>query len=247
VRFVASLAAIIVSGAACGDDIHVRAADYLAYDWDQRHVLCSDAIDDLDGTPVNWTFITDQLKLAHENGWVAILHAHTPGVTVSRDALELALATADLYGLEHLTFRDLDPTAPRRAGLALAFDDNAPDQWMTIRDLLDEHDAHVTFFISRFDQMTPLGHQELQILYGDGHDMEPHTVNHLHAPAYVAQYGIDAYIADEVLPSFKALTDAGFAPASAFAYPFGDHTPEIDDALLQYVSKVRTTPGQCPW
>jgi peptidoglycan/xylan/chitin deacetylase (PgdA/CDA1 family) len=222
-------------------------ADYLAYDWDARRILCSDAIDDLDGTSVNWGFIDGQLKLAHEHGWVMMLHAHTPGVTVSTDALEHALSTADQYQLASLTFRDFDPAGPKTAGLALAFDDNAPDQWMTVRDLLANHHAHATFFVSRWQDMTPAQHQELAILHEDGDDLEPHTVNHLHAIDYVKQHGLDAYIQDEVLPSFDVLTAAGFPPAAAFAYPFGEHDTEIDDAVLKYVARVRTTPGECPW
>jgi hypothetical protein len=239
-----ALVALALAG--CGDTILPRASDYLAYNWDDRRVLCSDAVDDLVNL-VNWPFVEDQLKIAHDRGWVTILHAHIPGTTVSRGALERVLSLANLHELELLTFRDLVPTAPRHGGLALAFDDNSPDQWMTIRDLLAAHHAHVTFFISRWQDMTPIQHQELGILAEDGHDLEPHTVNHLHAPDYVAQHGLDAYIADEVLPSFQVLVDAGFPPASAFAYPFGDHTPAIDAAVLQHVAKVRTTPGQCPW
>jgi hypothetical protein len=237
--------AALVVIAACGTT-KPHAPDYLQYAWDDRRVLCSDAIDDLSDT-VHWGFIDDQLKYAHAHGTVAILHAHTPGVTVSTDALEHVLATADAEGLAYLTFRELDPTGPARAGLALAFDDNAPDQWMSVRELLQQHGAHVTFFVSRWQDMTPAQHEELGVLHDDGHDLEPHTVNHLDAVEYVAEHGLDAYVQDEVLPSFDVLVAAGYPTPSAFAYPFGDHDPEIDTALLELVAKVRTTPGQCPW
>jgi peptidoglycan/xylan/chitin deacetylase (PgdA/CDA1 family) len=238
--------ALLLLVAACAGKPTKHDADYLAYDWDDRRVLCSDAIDDLD-KPVNWTFIDDQLKAAHEGGWVLMLHAHTPGVTVSMDSLEHALSTADKYDLASVTFRDMDAGATPRGGLALAFDDNAPDQWMTVRDVLAAHHAHATFFVSRWQDMTPEQHQELAVLHQDGNDLEPHTVNHLHARDYVAQYGMDAYIQNEVLPSFDVLTAAGFAPAHAFAYPFGEHDAAIDERVLEYVDLVRTTPGECPW
>lgn len=231
---------------ACGTDIGLHAGDYLGYAWDDRRVLCSDGVDDLPH-PVNWPFIEDQLRLAHDGHYVLALHAHVPTMTVTLDALDHVFTVADQYNLDYVTFRELEPSSGKRAGLAFAFDDNSPDQWMLARELLARHHARVTFFVSRFDQMTPLGHQELAILDADGHDLEPHTVNHLHAPDYVAHNGIDAYLRDEVLPSFKALEDAGYPPARAFAYPFGEHTPELDDALLQVVDKVRTTPGGCPW
>ncbi|MGE5185388.1 MAG: polysaccharide deacetylase family protein [Acidobacteriota bacterium] len=241
--------AALVILAACGTSspsTTSQQADYLAYDWDARRVLCSDAIDDLE-KPVNWPFIDKQLALAGERGWALLLHAHTPGVTVSTDALEHVLSTADANGLAYVTFRDLDASGPPRGGLALSFDDNAPDQWITMRDELTKHGAVVTFFVSRWQHMTAAQHAEIAQLHQDGHDIEPHTVDHPHALAYVQQYGLDAYLADEVLPSFDALTAAGYPPPAAFAYPFGEHDDAIDAAVLEHVDKVRTTPGECPW
>ena len=235
---------VVVAIAACGDNGHGR--DYLSYTWNDRRVLCSDAVDDL-ANPVNWKVVESQIRQAGEHEWAVMFHAHTPGVTVTREALARVLQLADDNGLAYVTFDELERGEPR-AGLALAFDDNAPDQWMTVRDLLDQHHARVTFFVSRWATMTLPEHQELAILAKDGHALEPHTVHHLHANDYVAQNGLDAYITDEVLPSIKVLTDAGFDPHS-FAYPFGEHTPEIDDAVLQipHIDRVRTTPGECPW
>src|SRR5207249_4999198 len=115
---------------------------------------------------------------------------------------------------------DLAEGGTRRGGLALAFDDNAPDAWVTMRDALAAHGARVTFFVSRWSEMTAPQHAEIVELARDGHDIEPHTVNHLHGPDYVAQHGMDAYLNDEVLPSFQVLVDAGFPPPRAFAYPF---------------------------
>ena len=196
---------------------------------------------------MNWSFIDDQLRLAAKHGWVVFLHAHTPGTTVSESALEHVLSGADADGLETFTFRELTPGGAHRAGLALAFDDNAPDQWMTVRDLLAQHHAHVTFFVSRWQDLTSAQHAEIATLYADGHDIEPHTVTHPHGVTYVAEHGLDAYVNDEVLPSFEVLEAAGFPKPAAFAYPFGEHTPEMDAALLGYVDLLRTTPGECPW
>ena len=234
---------VAIALAACGDNGHAR--DYLSYTWDERRVLCSDAVDDL-SNPVNWKLVERQIAQAQTEGWVVMFHAHTPGVTVTRDALARVLQLADDHGLDYVTFDELVATGERRPGLALAFDDNAPDQWMTVRDLLSAHHARVTFFVSRWATMTAPEHDELAVLAGDGHALEPHTVHHLHAKDYVAQHGLDAYIADEVLPSIQVLTDAGYQPAS-FAYPFGEHDPEIDAAVLEHIDRVRTTPGECPY
>jgi hypothetical protein len=207
--------------------------------------LCSEPLDDYEQA-LNWGAIEHRMDLAAANNWVFIVHAHMPTQTIALDTLERVLTEADKRGLAYLTFRELVPGTPR-AGLAFAFDDNSPDQWILARNMLNAHGAHITLFITRWTEMTAPEHAEIATLAGDGHDVEPHTVNHLHAPAYVAEHGLDAYMTDEVLPSFQVLVDAGYPTPVAFAYPFGDHTPEIDKAVLQYVGSVRTTPGQCPW
>ena len=238
------LALVLALLAACGDNL--KEPDYLGYGWDDRRVLCSDSIDDL-GKSVDWSFIDAQLDRAGREGWVLILYAHKPTITVSLDALDHVLSRAEADGLAFYTFRELTPAARPHAGLAFAFDDNAVDQWMLARDTLRAHHAHVTFFVSRWQTLTRSQLEELGTLHDDGDDLEPHTVHHLNAIDYVKQHGLDAYIEDEVLPSFQALTDAGYPAPAAFAYPFGAHTSAIDDAVLQHVWLVRTTPGECPW
>ena len=242
----ADFAVLVVFVAACGDN--GKEPDYLGYDWDGRRVLCSDDLDNLDET-VDVGFIHSQIEAAGKGGWALVLHAHQPTVTISNTWLDQVLTWADQNRLAYYTFRELvpDAPAPKHPGLALAFDDDSVDDWMMSRQVLADHGAHVTYFVTRFTELTPPELAELKVLYGDGHDIEPHTVNHLNAIDYVNMNGLDAYIANEVLPSFQVLVDAGYPPAAAFAYPFGAHTPEIDTAVLQYVDKVRTTPGECPW
>jgi peptidoglycan/xylan/chitin deacetylase (PgdA/CDA1 family) len=220
--------------------------DALDYAWDDRRVLCSESVDDWHDD-LNWGRIEDQLKQAADEKVAVMFHAHIPGLTIQAATLERILSTAEAYGLTTLTFRDLVPTTAPTGALVLAFDDNAPDEWFSIRDLLLQHHARVTFFVTRFAQWTPLGHDELQMLAADGHDIEAHTVNHIHGPAYVVAHGIDAYIADEVLPSLQILVDAGYPAPTTLAYPWGERTDEIDSAVLAHVAKVRTTAGPCPW
>jgi peptidoglycan/xylan/chitin deacetylase (PgdA/CDA1 family) len=220
-------------------------SDHLSYAWDDRRVLCSDAIDDLE-KPVNWPFIESELRQAEREKWAVMLHAHEPGVTVSTEAIEHVLSYADTHHLSYVTFSELVP-GPERGALALAFDDNWPDQWMTLRNTLGAHHARVTFFITRWYEYTDAQRAEIKTLAADGHDIEPHTVHHLHANDYVAHAGLDAYMTDEVLPSFDVLTAAGYPTLTSFAYPFGEHSAEIDEAVLQHVDRVRTTPGSCPW
>jgi peptidoglycan/xylan/chitin deacetylase (PgdA/CDA1 family) len=215
------------------------------YAWDDRRVLCSEPIDDLTGPPREWTTEEHRFRDAAEHGWVVMAHAHVPGVTVSRDALERVFGWADQYGLALLTFAELSPDGPPRAGFAFAFDDDSVDAWLSVRDILAAHHARVTFFVTRWYLMTPAQKDGIAQLAKDGHDIEPHTVHHPNAVDYVAAHGVDAYVSDEVMPSVQDLAEAGYHPTS-FAYPFGAHDAAIDDAVLAHLARVRTTPGECP-
>jgi len=237
-------ALILLALCACGDNAHEP--DYLGFDWDDRRVLCSDDIDNI-GRTIKPEFFKSQIEAAGRGGWALVLHTHNPTQTVSLDWLDQILTWADDNGLDYYTFRELTARGGEHSGLALAFDDSSPDTWMLARDTLNKHGAHVTFFVSQWHDITPEGHDEIAFLHNEGHDIEPHSVNHINAIDFVKQNGIDAYLAQEVLPSFHVLIDAGYPPPVAYAYPGGAHTPEIDDAVLQVVDKVRTTPGECPW
>src|SRR5262249_29210410 len=156
------------------------------------------------------------------------------------------LTMAEAHRLAFLTFRQLTPGATPRAGLALAFDDNAIDAWFAVRDRLAAHGAHVTFFVTRWYSRSDAERAELRALADPGHDVEPHSHNPLHAPASVHDHGLDAYLADEVVPSIDGLTQAGYPPPDTFAFPFGDTTDEITTAVLRIVPRVRVSPGGCP-
>ena len=217
----------------------------VTYEWDDRHVLCSQVIDDISNhTP--WTMVENGMTEAEVHHSVLLLHAHAPGVTITTDAIEHVLEMAEAHRLAFLTFRELQAGAMPRAGLALAFDVNAVDAWFSVRDRLAAHHAHVTFFVTRWYSRSDAERAEISMLAADGHDVEPHSVNHLHAPAYVHDHGLDAYLADEVQPSIDALTQAGYPTADTFAFPFGDTTDEITEAVLRIVPRVRVSMSGCP-
>jgi hypothetical protein len=215
------------------------------YEWDDRRVLCSQVIDDISNhTP--WTMVENGMTEAEVRHSVLLLHAHAPGVTITTDAIEHVLEMAEAHRLAFLTFRELQAGAMPRPGLALAFDDNNLDAWFSVRDRLAAHGAHVTFFVTRWYSRSDAERAELRLLADDGHDVEPHSVNHLHAPDYVRDHGLDAYLTDEVQPSIDALTQAGYLPADTFAFPFGDTTDEITEAVLRIVPRVRVSMSGCP-
>jgi len=222
----------------------VGVGDFL-YSWDQRTVVCSEPIDDLT-LGADREFIDDVFQLAAQRRQVATLHAHIPGETISTSWLETVLNRADTEGLELMTYADL-AAGPPRAGVALAFDDTAIDQWYELRDQLARHHAHVTFFVTRWQtSWSEAGKAKLAELVALGHSVEPHSVNHVHALDYVRDHGLDAYIADEVVPSIDEMRAAGYS-TTVFAFPFGQSSPEINAAVLQHIDRVRVSPGSCPY
>ncbi len=213
----------------------------LAFHGGGQRVICSQSIDD-HLARVPWNRIEWSMRSAEIAHTVLAFHGHGPGV--SRDAVEHLFALAEAHHLAPLTYRELGEA--HGPGFLLAFDDMATDAWLALDDVFANHHAHVTFFVTRWPTMSQAQHAAIHQLADAGHDIEPHGVNHLHAPAYATEHGIAAYIRDEVLPSIAALRDAGFAPATTFAYPFGEHTTDLDAALLEHVPFVRVTTSECP-
>ena len=215
------------------------------YAWDHRRVVCSEPVDDVTQGDAS-DFIDDTFRLAANRDQVVTLHAHIPGQTITTGWLEAMLKRADADQLAYVTYSDLATGTPR-PGLALAFDDQAIDAWYGIRDQLARHAAHVTFFVTRWQTAwDDAGRAKLRELVALGHDVQPHSVSHIHARAYVAEHGLPAYITDEVVPSIEAMRQAGYPPTT-FAFPFGETSPEITDAVLQHIDRVRVSPGSCPY
>jgi len=229
---------MVMALAGCGDNHHFN--DHLApyFDWNGQHTVGSVSID---------PFAADDPSLLGlipgHPGSVVMLYGHAPGSSVSVDTIEAVLAGAQAAGMPFLTYTDLAAGGDTRTGLCLSFDDNSFDAWFGIRDLLTRYDARVTFFITEYDEATPAERAELHALADDGHDIEAHTMRHLHGIDYVDENGLEAYLQDEVIPSLDILVADGFPRPVAFAYPYGERTDEMDAAILEHVSIVRGISG----
>lgn len=230
---------------ACISLIACHAEDWLQYTWDDRRILCSQSVDDLTQDS-EWGTARDQLRIARDNQTVALLHTHVPGVTVTIQGLEEFFQDVAAYDVDYVTYAELVPTEQHRAGVALAFDDNAIEQWYGIRDLLRSYGARVTFFVSRFASRTDQERAWLAELASDGHAIEAHGVNHINAEEFIPQFGVDQYLGEEALPSINVLQEAGYTP-TAFAYPFGRDNPETNAVLLRHVERLRVGPRPCPY
>lgn len=100
-----------------------------------------------------------------------------------------------------------------------------------------------SFFVTRYSLFTDEQRAKLHELYANHHSIEAHGVNHAYANEYIPQYGMQANIDNEVLPSIQILRDDGFAPV-AYAHPGGAYTRELDDALLEHIAFVRGISGR---
>ncbi|HEX2690442.1 MAG TPA: polysaccharide deacetylase family protein [Kofleriaceae bacterium] len=207
------------------------------YDGDGRTLHCGVNLDSK--ANVSLESIDSGLDRARDRGEVVELYAHHPGVTVPIDKLVYVLAGAQDRGLQFFTYADFAHGRDVLPGLALSFDDTSVDAWVALRPLFAQYHARVTFFVSRYRNLSDEQHMGLQLLAADGHDIEPHSVQHLRAPDYVDNYGLDAYLRNELDPSIEVLRNDGFE-VHAFAYPFGARTSELDHAIAKRVPVIRS-------
>lgn len=203
----------------------------------ERKVHCAIDIDTV--TRNDDASIDGGLDRARDRGEVIELFAHRPGKTVSWDTLEHVFAGAKSRGLPFVTYADLATGTVTGPGIAFAFDDDAVDLWTQGRDLYATYDARLTFFSTRYDLLQDAQRAELRQLSVDGHDIEAHSARHLRGPEVVEAKGLASYLADEMQPSIDRLVADGY-PVSAFAYPFGARTDEMDAAILKQVPILRS-------
>lgn len=196
---------------------------------------------DIDASAANSVESIDTgLDRARDTGEVLELYTHDPGHTVAWSTIEAVLSGAQQRGLAFVTFADiLAGNRPTTGGLALSFDDAHVPDWLEGRAMFQQYGARVTFWIAYYDQMNAADKAGVRQLATDGHAIEAHTVRHQRAPEYVEQYGLDAWMSDEVQPSIDQLRDDGYT-IGAFAYPYGSRTDETDHAVLDQVQLVRS-------
>jgi hypothetical protein len=204
-------------------------------------LLCSESVDDA-GTDPSYLRLARQIHAARADHHVMAVHGHVPGEVLQVSTIRFLF---DLAAREDLPVIRYDEIATAtKGGLAFAIDDNAIDDWYALRPLFAEYGAHITFFVSRWDQQPQAQIDELLQLAADGHELEPHTVNHVHTLDYIRDHGLDAWLADEVDPSIDVMRQHGLSPAF-FAYPFGERDDATDSALLERVGAIRASGHYC--
>lgn len=229
----ATLACALLFG--CRDE--AADIDQIFYNGDGRKVHCALNMDDVAGVSV--AEFEGALDRALERGETAEFYGHKPGVTVPVEKIEAIVAAASARGLPFVLYSDFAHGEGNGPGVALSLDDNSVALWDGIRPMLREYDAHLTFFVSRYTHLDDSAKATLRDFLTDGHELQPHSIEHLREPEYVEQRGLAALMNEEVLPSIDALRADGY-PSEAFAYPFGARTSEIDEEILKHVKVLRS-------
>lgn len=221
----------------CGLD-PIAEMDEVYFGWDEQRVVCGVGIDEHLGNTLE--SFAGGVERARDRDEVLIVYGHKPGRDFSLSRLESLLEIASTANVPFLGFDELGPRdGAARPGIALSFDDWWVDAWHDMAPLLQRYGARVTFFVARLHTLSSGAVDKLHALARAGHTIGVHGRAHLHGPDYVAEYGLQAYVHDEIVDALDEMTRAGFT-ARSMAYPFGATTSEIDQVALEQLQFVRS-------
>lgn len=144
-------------------------------------------------------------------------------------------------------FRLLPEKRNYHGKLVLSFDDWYISEWYEALPLLREQNAKVTFFVSRYDDFilcSTCGSAKklLAAISEQGHSIEFHGLDHANAVGYVAEYGLNQYLKNEILDGITLMEQDGYR-VSSFAYPYGAHNEDINAGALSYFRILRGFSG----
>jgi len=132
--------------------------------------------------------------------------------------------------------------ATREPGVILSFDDAFVADWLAAMPLFERYKAHVTFFISHFERLTPEQIDGLHRIERAGHAIECHGLRHERAATYCREHSLEQWLECEVQPAVAWMRQEGFEP-TAFAYPCSENDDQTDRALLGVFRHIRTNRG----
>ncbi|MGV8095436.1 MAG: polysaccharide deacetylase family protein [Mangrovibacterium sp.] len=141
--------------------------------------------------------------------------------------------------VENISERSKSPEKISGTGLLLTFDDRNMLNWEKQIPLFAKYNAHVTFFVDHFNELTHSQIDALKKLKNAGHAIGCHGLRHLKAADYCKEYSVEKYISEEIVPAIKIMEENGFSP-SCFAYPNSNHDDITDSALLKYFRHLRS-------
>jgi peptidoglycan-N-acetylglucosamine deacetylase len=131
-----------------------------------------------------------------------------------------------------------------QAGVVLSFDDDRIDNWYRYLPLLDSAGVKATFYISKYNRLTPGQKTKLAAIQSHGHEIGYYTTNHYNMMDYVYKYRhtIEEMLRCEIEAGLKMMNRDGYYPVT-FAYPYGAHNGIFDKELKRYFKSVRALNG----
>jgi peptidoglycan/xylan/chitin deacetylase (PgdA/CDA1 family) len=125
-----------------------------------------------------------------------------------------------------------------KAGVILSFDDAYVDEWAEADAALKKYGWKATFNVCRIDSIGEPEIKTLLRMQKEGHEIAGHGYHHYNAVKFVKQYGIDAYMKQEIDPMIVSMKKKSFKVTS-FAYPYGERSEELDKALSAKFKIIR--------
>jgi hypothetical protein len=125
-----------------------------------------------------------------------------------------------------------------QSGVVISFDDDCIEEWFKVNEILKVYDWKATFFVTKFNKLSVAKIQKLKDLKKDGHEIGGHGLNHIDAPKFIFDYGLNTYLDQEVYPMIKLMNENDLKPTS-FAYPYGSRNSISDDVLLNEFQIIR--------
>jgi peptidoglycan/xylan/chitin deacetylase (PgdA/CDA1 family) len=125
-----------------------------------------------------------------------------------------------------------------KAGVILSFDDAYINEWHATNQKLKKYSWKGTFFVCKINTLNQSKVEKLLEMQKEGHEIACHGYHHYHAEKFVAKYGINEYLNQEIDPMLNLMSFYGFN-VSTFAYPYGGRNKILDDALLKKFKIIR--------
>jgi peptidoglycan/xylan/chitin deacetylase (PgdA/CDA1 family) len=141
-----------------------------------------------------------------------------------------------LFSCENKKSKAVVKTYP--AGVILSFDDAYVNEWFEADQALKKYGWKATFNVCKIDSIGVPQIKKLLQMQKEGHEIAGHGYHHYNAFTFVNQYGIDAYMKQEIAPMIASMEKKGFKVTS-FAYPYGMRTQALDQALSSKFKVIR--------
>lgn len=130
------------------------------------------------------------------------------------------------------------PSKGYKAGVVLSFDDAYVDEWFEADKVLKKYSWKATFCACRIDSIGAPQIDKLLQMQKSGHEIAGHGYHHFNAVKYVAANGIENYMKAEIDPMLASMKRLSFN-VSSFAYPYGERSNELDNALSPKFKIIR--------